>query len=99
MNESEEVPLYPLEKPIKPPLPATMGGIVRNQYDTGHVQELVDYFIEERVRIGLKDKPPTAYRAPQPIAELRKIVQDTSIAKKANDVAKFGGQQVKVLPC
>ncbi len=98
MSESE-VPLYPLEKPVKQPLPPAMGGIVRNQYDTGHVQELVDYFIEERVRIGLEDKPPTAYKYDEPIAELRKIVNDTPLAKKANEVAKAGGQPVKVLPC
>lgn len=98
MTESE-VPLHPLEKIVKAPLPATMGGIVKNQYETGQVQELVDYFIEERVRIGLEDKPPTAYKFPEPIAELRKIVDDTPLARKANEVAKFGGQPVKVLPC
>jgi len=98
MTEND-VPLYPLEKTIKPPLPPTMGGIVKNQYESGQVQELVDYFVEERVRIGLEDKPPTAYKHPEPVAELRKIVNDTPLAKKANDVAKFGGQPVKVLPC
>jgi len=94
-----ENPIHPLEKPLKPPLPATMGGIVKNQYESGHVQELVDYFVEERVRIGLEDKPPTAYKYVEPIGELRKIVSDTPLAKKANDVAKFGGQPVKVVPC
>jgi hypothetical protein len=98
MTESE-VPLYPLEKPVKSPLPVTMGGIVKNEYESGQVQELVDYFIEERVRIGLEDKPPTAYKYAEPVAELRKIVDDTPLAKKANEVAKFGGQPVKVVPC
>jgi len=98
MTEND-VPLYPLEKTIKPPLPPTMGGIVKNQYESGQVQELVDYFVEERVRIGLEDKPPTAYKHPEPVAELRKNLNDNPLAKKTNDVAKFGGQPAKVLPC
>jgi hypothetical protein len=91
---------YPLEKKLKPPIPKNMAGLIKNEHKMAHVPELVDYFIEERERLGLKDKPPTAYTFEKAIGEFRKLTKDTDHAKKAKKVIKFHKEPLpKVIPC
>jgi len=96
---SEEI-IHPLEKKLKPPLPPTMAGIIKNEYEKAHVPELVDYFIEERERLGLKGKPPTAYSYEKAVGEFRKLADETEHAEKAKKVIKYRGEPLpKVIPC
>ena len=99
-DEVEDEIKYPLEKKLKPPIPLNMAGLVKNEYTMAHVPELVDYFIEERKRLGLKGKPPTAYSNEKAIGEFRKLVEDTEHAKKAKKIIKYHKEPLpKVIPC
>jgi len=87
---SEEV--YPLMKPRKDPLPSVFKGVVRNLSEIGHIYELNDYMAEERTRIGLAEKPPTAYRFNEALREARTLMANTEIAKKVNQIRRSDGE-------
>lgn len=99
-DESSDEIKYPLEKKLKSPIPINMAGIIKNEYTKAHVPELVDYFIEERERLGLKGKPSTAYTYEKAIGEFRKLTEDTDHAKKAKKTIKYRKEPLpKVIPC
>ncbi|MCX8176493.1 MAG: hypothetical protein N3E48_04605 [Candidatus Bathyarchaeota archaeon] len=54
--------LYPLRKNVKGFLPHQFRIPVSNILLIGHVQELIDVWKDRRVKVGLPDTPPTAYK-------------------------------------
>ena len=89
MNEEE---LYPLMKPRRDPLPVAFKGVVKNLSEMGHIYELNDYMTEERTRIGLAEKPPTAYRFKEALKEVKSLMANTEMARKVNQIRKNEGE-------
>ncbi|MGP3667287.1 MAG: hypothetical protein ACKD6N_00260 [Candidatus Bathyarchaeota archaeon] len=80
----ENLRLYPLRKDIKGFLPHQFRFPVSNILLTGHVQEFLEVWKGRRVKLGLPDIPPTAYKH----TFATKQIQD--IAKKLMFDEKIG---------
>ncbi|MEM2904164.1 MAG: hypothetical protein QW057_10620, partial [Candidatus Bathyarchaeia archaeon] len=89
MSEPSNQPaLYPLKKAMRPPIPEAFKGILSNLVEKACVQELIDYWIEERARIGLPERPPTAQGLPEALEETRKLMENTDLAEKVEQAKK-----------
>jgi len=78
----EETKRFPLRRPLKSPLPLSFKGVITNLLKFGHIQELLDFWAEERARIGLEAAPPTAYKDEKALNEVRAITKQTKLDKK-----------------
>ncbi|MBS7643959.1 hypothetical protein KEJ26_05240 [Candidatus Bathyarchaeota archaeon] len=78
----EETKRFPLRRLLKSPLPLSFKGGITNLLKFGHIQELLDFWVEERSRIGLEAAPPTAYKNEKALHELQVIAKQTKLDKK-----------------
>jgi heterodisulfide reductase subunit C len=78
----EEVKRFPLRRIIKNVVPSSFKGAITNLFRIGHVPELLDYWVDERIRIGLEGKPPTAYQDDKALSELQALVKNARTDKK-----------------
>lgn len=89
MNEEK---LYPLMKSRRDPLPQAFKGVVKNLSEIGHIYDLNDYMAEERTRIGLAEKPPTAHRFKEALKDIKSLIAHTEIATKVNQIKRSEGE-------
>jgi heterodisulfide reductase subunit C len=78
----EETTRFPLRRPLKSPIPLSFKGGITNLLKFGHIQELLDFWVEERSRIGLEATPPTAYKDEKALNEVQVIAKQTKLDRK-----------------
>jgi heterodisulfide reductase subunit C len=88
----QKPPLHPLKREIKGYLPPAFRIQITNILSMGHVQELIDTWKARRAKIGLTETPPTAYKYPDAVDAIQKIVHD----KKIDDLIGYDPKQKKL---
>ena len=78
----ENLQLYPLRKDLKGFLPPQFRISISNILSIGHVQEFVDMWKGRRVKIGLSDIPPTAYKHEFAVKQVQDIAKKLMFDKK-----------------
>jgi heterodisulfide reductase subunit C len=72
----EENPLHPLKKKAASPVPGSFQGPITNLINQGQIQSLLDFWIDERVGLGLSEKPASAYSSESAVGQTQEIMKE-----------------------
>ena len=71
----EENPIHPLRKKAQSPVPVQFQGPVTNLIDQGQIQSLLDFWIDERIGLGLSEKPTSAYSSGKAVQQSQELIK------------------------
>ncbi|MGQ9542616.1 MAG: hypothetical protein ACUVTM_00800 [Candidatus Bathyarchaeia archaeon] len=81
MSEDES-PLYPLKKKVASPVPPPFQAAITNLINQGHIQSLLDFWIDERASLGLPERPQSAYSSEEAVQQAQGIIKDLEFDKR-----------------
>ncbi len=77
----EENPLHPLRKKASSPVPTSFQGAVTSLINQGQIQSLLDFWIDERLGLGLPEKPASAYSSERAVQQTQEIAKELGFDK------------------
>ncbi|MEM3382333.1 MAG: hypothetical protein QXL25_05105 [Candidatus Bathyarchaeia archaeon] len=64
------------------PVPPSFQAAITNLVNQGHIQSLLDFWIDERAGLGLPERPPSAYSSEKVVREAQEIIMELGFDKR-----------------